>query len=59
MFGLFKRDPVAKLQKELDKKVEAAFQAQRNGNIRGYSLLTAEAEVIRAEIDRVRAAKKA
>lgn len=56
MFGIFKRDPIAKLQKELDKKVEAAFQAQRNGNIRGYSLLTAEAEAIREDIEKARAA---
>ncbi|XOV86703.1 MAG: DUF6435 family protein [Pseudomonadota bacterium] len=56
MFGIFRRDPIAKLQKELDKKVEAAFQAQRNGNIRGYSLLTAEAEAIREDIEKARAA---
>lgn len=51
MFSLFKKDPTRKLQKEYEKKTQAAFQAQQNGNVRQYSLLTAEAEKIREQID--------
>ena len=34
-----------------DALVEAAFQAQRNGNIREYSRLTAEADDLTRELD--------
>lgn len=46
MFGFFKRDPKAQLEKEYGKKLEEAMQAQRNGDIRGYSELSAEANEI-------------
>ena len=51
MFGLFKRSPLKKWQKEHEALVTKAFQAQRNGNIRLYSTLTAEAETLREKID--------
>ena len=51
MFSWFKKDPVAKLKKAYLAKLEAAMMAQRNGDIRGYSALTAEAEVIREEME--------
>ena len=51
MFGLFKSSPVKKWQKEYDGLLTRAFQAQRNGNIRLYSSLTAEAEAIKVKID--------
>lgn len=50
MFGLFKSDPTKKLNKAYRAKLEEAMKAQRNGNIRGYSALTAEAEKLREEI---------
>lgn len=51
MFGLFKGSPLKKLQKEHEGLVFKAFQAQRNGDIRLYSTLTAEAEKLREKID--------
>lgn len=52
MFGLFKSSPVKKWQKQHEALLTRAFQAQRNGNIRLYSSLTAEAEALREKIDR-------
>ena len=51
MFGFLKRDPKKALQKEYEQITTKAFQAQRNGDIRTYSLLTAEAEKVKAKID--------
>ena len=51
MFGLFSKSPLQKLQKEYDALITMAFQAQRNGNIRLYSTLTAEAQALRKDIE--------
>lgn len=51
MFGLFKRSPLKQWQKEHDKLVFRAFQAQRNGDIRLYSTLTSESEELRQKIE--------
>jgi len=51
MFGLFKSSPLKKWQKEYEILLTRAFQAQRNGNIRLYSELTAEAEALRSRIE--------
>lgn len=51
MFGLFKKSPADKLQAEFEKLSKEAFEAQRNGNIRLYSTLTAEAEAVRGKIE--------
>ena len=51
MFGLFNKSPLKKLQQEHQELLTKAFQAQRNGDIRGYSTLTAEAEELRLKID--------
>lgn len=51
MFGLFKIDPVKKLQKIYDRKLTEALTAQRRGDIRGYSMLTAEAQKIWDQIE--------
>jgi len=50
MFGLFKSNPTKKLRKTYDTKLEQAMHAQRKGDIKTYSMLTAEAEAIWAEI---------
>ena len=50
MFEFLKQDPLKKLNKAYQQKLTQALTAQRNGNIRGYSLLTEEAETIRLEI---------
>ena len=54
MFGLFKKDPLRKLQKEYEAKLEEAMHMQRNGKIREYSFLSSEAEEIRLKIESTR-----
>lgn len=51
MFGLFKSDPKAKMQKLYDKKLTDALHAQRKGDIRSYSMLTLEAQKIWDEME--------
>ena len=56
MFSLFKSDPVKKLEKKYDELLEKGMQAQRNGDIKTYSLLTEEAEAILAQIKQLKSA---
>ncbi|WP_395338639.1 DUF6435 family protein [Ningiella sp. W23] len=58
MFGLFKSNPTKKLRKNYDMKLEQAMHAQRKGDIKTYSMLTAEAEAIWAEIETLEKEKK-
>ncbi len=58
MFGLFKSSPVKKWQKEHEMLLTQAFHAQRNGDIRLYSTLTAQAEDIKTKIDNEKAGTK-
>lgn len=51
MFSLFKTDPLKKLNKAYHDKLEEAMRAQRNGDIKTYSMLSAEAEGIQKEIE--------
>lgn len=51
MFGLFKRDPTAKLRKQYAAKLEQAVEAQRSGKIPHYAELMAESEEIAQRID--------
>jgi hypothetical protein len=51
MFGLFKSNPTKKLRKQYDIKLEQAMQAQRKGDIKTYSMLTANAEAIWKQIE--------
>ena len=46
MFSLFKSDPTKKLNKQYSAKLEQAMHAQRNGDIRTYSMLTEQAQII-------------
>lgn len=55
MFGLFKKDPMKQLQADYEKKLTAAQAAQRNGDIKTYSELTAEAEAIYQKIQQHKA----
>jgi len=50
MFSFFKRDPVKKLIAQQDIKLEQAMMAQRNGDIKSYSQLTLEADLIEKKI---------
>ncbi|GAB5451249.1 MAG: hypothetical protein Hals2KO_15770 [Halioglobus sp.] len=55
MFGIFSKSPLKKLKKEHQALLTRAFQAQRDGNIRLYSTLTAEAETLKEKIDSLQA----
>jgi hypothetical protein len=53
MFNLFKNKNENKLQKEFEKKLAEATEAQRNGNIERYAQLTAEAEELLKKIEQI------
>ena len=55
MFSIFKSDPRKKLKKQHAAALEKAMHAQRNGDIKGYSQLTVEAEAIYAQIKQLEA----
>ena len=59
MFSIFKKDPLKKLNKKYEAKLEQAMHAQRNGDIKGYSMITAEAEELANEIQALKANKRA
>ena len=56
MFGIFKKDPVKKLRKQYERKLTEAMQAQRSGDIKRYSELTAESETLLAKLEALEAA---
>lgn len=51
MFSFFKKDPLKALNEQYLQKLEEAMLAQRNGDIRSYSMLTSEAEDILKKIE--------
>ena len=51
MFSLFKKNPADKLKKEHAKLLERAMHAQRNGDIRGYSELSQQAQSVLEKLD--------
>jgi len=50
---LFKRDPAKKLKKRYQEKMQAAMLALRNGDVRQNATLVAEADELKAELDRL------
>jgi hypothetical protein len=59
MFKWFSKDPSKKLVKAYEAKLTQAMHAQRNGDIRTYSMLSKEADDIYQEIQRVTANESA
>ena len=55
MFGLFKKDPIKKLEKEHDALLKRAMETQRGGDIKGYAKLMAEAKELEDKIIALRA----
>lgn len=53
MFAWLKPNPMRKLRKAYDQKLEQAMFAQRNGDMRLYADLTAESEAIWAKIQQL------
>lgn len=58
MFRLFNSSPLRKWEGQHKALATKAFEAQRNGNIRLYSSLTAEAEALREKIDTLKASSQ-
>ena len=54
MFGFLKSDPQKKLQKQYQELLEKGMQFQRNGDIKSYSMVTAEAEKFREQLEALR-----
>lgn len=50
MFSLFKKNPIKKLNKLYTVKLEEAMQAQRNGDMKAYAMITDEAQSIYKKI---------
>ena len=55
MFGLFKKPPLKKLEAEHKALLTKGFHAWRNGDVRAYPSLTAEAEAVREKIEALKA----
>ena len=53
MFSIFKSDPSKKLKQQYAAKLEQAMFAQRNGDMRSYAMLTAEAEGVREQLQKI------
>jgi hypothetical protein len=58
MFSIFKTDPIKKLNKLQEAKLEQAMHAQRNGKIKDYYMLSEEAEKIATQIAALEKSKK-
>lgn len=56
MLNWLKKDPVKKLQKQYEEKLEKAMLAARNGDMRANASLTEEAEALREEIEKLKEA---
>ncbi|NNE30592.1 MAG: Lacal_2735 family protein [Saprospiraceae bacterium] len=50
MFGLFKKDPVKKLEREYARRMEEAMSVQRSGDLKKYAVMIEEAESIAKQI---------
>ncbi|WP_020584451.1 DUF6435 family protein [Endozoicomonas elysicola] len=53
MFSFLRSNPAKKLKKRHSALLEEAMNAQRNGNIRKYSQLTAEADEVYKQIQQL------
>lgn len=55
MFNFLKRDPLKKLRQQYDAKAEQAMLAQRKGDMRLFANLTAEAEDLWQQLEKLQA----
>ncbi|WP_367389402.1 DUF6435 family protein [Lewinella sp. LCG006] len=58
MFGLFKKDPVAQLEKEYQKIMEEAMHVQRSGDLKAYAKKIEASEKILEQIQALRNTSK-
>lgn len=59
MFSFFKKDPIKKLDKQYEAKLEQAMLAQRSGDIKSYAMITEEAEKINKQIQALKKSTEA
>lgn len=57
MFGLFKKDPVKKLEKEYQVLMAKAMEIQRSGDLKHYARLIEESEAIQLKIQELKNGK--
>lgn len=57
MFGIFKKDPIKKLEKEYLKLQEEAMHIQRSGDLRAYADKITESEEVLKKLDELRMKK--
>ena len=53
MFGLFKKDPVKKLEKQYSQLMEEAMHIQRSGDLKAYAAKIVEAEELAKQIEQL------
>lgn len=54
MFGLFKKDPVKKLEAEYQKIMEEAMHVQRSGDLKAYAKKIEASESVLAQIEELK-----
>ena len=54
MFGLFKKNPTAKLEKAYQRLMEEAMHIQRSGDLKAYAAKIEEAELIVTKIEQLK-----
>lgn len=57
MFGLFKKDPVKKLEKKYMDLMTKAMEVQRSGDLRHYARLIEESEALQIKIQALKNGK--
>lgn len=58
MFSFFKRNPIAKLEKQYLRLMEEARDIQRSGDLKAYARKIAESEELLEKIDTLKAANQ-
>lgn len=54
MFGLFKKDPVKKLEKQYQALMLKARDVQRSGDLKAYAVIIDEAETLGQKIEEMK-----
>ena len=57
MFSMFKKDPAAKLEKEIMRKMNISVEFQRNGKIKEYAEAEKEISDLQDKLEALRAAQ--
>jgi len=57
MFSMFKKDPAAKLEKEIMRKMSISVEFQRNGKLKEYAEAEKEISELQDQLEALRAAQ--